>query len=179
MTVRRYVFHRYNDSLLNYPNQRNISVLELIVKVHLNPFNPGMAGAKEEQFKRHDDAPGDGKMYTFQTWNPGEWNNFKAGFKREVEFYLNWPLIGLWFRPKPAKRRFPSAEAAVELQEFIHSRPLSLRFGAVVQCGLTVNLVDSENSAHAIFDVMRLRDDQPFFRSYAYDPFFGKDRECS
>jgi hypothetical protein len=170
--VRRFWSSNDFDSVLYHPSFRNISALTLLVRVHLNAFNPSQPGKKEEQFFRRDSAnPNTGKMFTFLRWQPKEWEDYKAGYKREVEYYLNWPIMGLWLRPDSLGRE----ESHAELREFKSDHPLSPRFGAVVQCGVSITLVDKPEQSHVSYDVLRLKDGQPKFRAYDINDFNARD----
>ena len=154
--VKRVNFHVDYDSHLDIPSERNISGLSILLRVHLNPFNPA-AGTTEGSIRE------DNILYKFQHWKPAEFQTFQNLFKRDAEFYLNWPNMGLWLMPSPLERL---PDAAAEMQALKHARPLSPRFGPVVQCGLTVILVDTAAKSHVSFDVLRLKDGEPDFRSY-------------
>ncbi len=162
--VRRYVSQKDYDAVWFLPNQRNISTLTLLVSVHLNPVNPANPHAKEGQFVAPNFSnPGTpGPTYIYQRWGAAEWENFKTGYKREIESFLNWPRMGLWLQPSS----LGIPESAEELKEFTNPRPISPRFRPFVQCALTVTLVPTKQQSHVSYDVLRLRDDQPFFRAY-------------
>jgi hypothetical protein len=44
-----------------------------------------------------------------------------------------------------------------------------------VQCGLTALIVDNRAQSHVVFDVLRLKDGQPFFRAYDIRRFNRQD----
>jgi hypothetical protein len=160
--VRRYWSNNDVDSVLFLPNQRNISKLTLIVRVHLHQFNPAGTHKEGHFYEKDDDVPAGGNTYVYQRWQPNEWENFKIGYKREVEFFLNWPLMGLWLRPSP----LDLPDSMDELREFMNPNPISRRFKANVQCSLTVVLVETARQSHVSFEVLRLKDGQPDYRSY-------------
>lgn len=165
--ISSYHFHRDYDSLLHSPNHRNISNLSILLRVHLHPHNPPTDDAKEGKWKQ------DGTTYHYQRWNPSEFDTFKAAVKRDAEFYLNWPLMGLWLLPDPLER-LPDAKE--EMKQLTHARPMSSRFRPIVQCGLTVILVDKAKESHVSFDVLRLKDGEPDFRSYDVNRKNKRDR---
>lgn len=160
------------DSVLYSPNQRNISTLTLLVRVHLNPFNPGTPGKNEENFFHRDlgGGPG-GTNYVFQRWGAAEFATYQAAYKREVEYFLNWPLMGLWLLPAS----LGDAAGDTELREFMHAQPISQRFGAVVRCALSCTIVNSAAQSHVSYDVLRLKDGQPAFRAYNMTRFNRRD----
>jgi len=145
------------DVALFHPNQRNISALDILLRVHLNPRAPANPAANE------DSLVADGERYKFRRWTVGEWGIFQAEFKRNVEQYFNWPTMGLWLLPTPMDR-LPDWQT--EYGEFISPQPLSPRFRPVVQCGLSVTLVPTKAQSHVSFDVLRLFDNAPDFRSF-------------
>jgi len=145
------------DAVLYHPNQRNISELQILLRVHLNPRAPANPSANEDSLLRH------GKRYKFRRWPAGEWSIFQAQFKRNVEDYFNWPTMGLWLLPTPMES-LPDWQT--ELAEFKHPHPISDRFRPIVQCGLSVTLVPSKAQSHVSFDVLRLVDNASDFRSF-------------
>ena len=117
--VRRFMSGNDFDAVLSLPDQRNISSLTLLVRVYLQQFNPDH-GAREGTF---NDPNGHNRgTFRIQQWNPAEWENFKVGYKREVETFLNWPRMGLWLQPTSI---WWCADSKRELQEFLNPNPLS------------------------------------------------------
>jgi hypothetical protein len=155
--IRRHWFDKDFDSRLGFPNQRNLSVLTVEIKVHLNPLNPH---GKSTRVGRIRD---DHKWYKYQKWEDKDWQTFRREFKSDAEKFLNWPNMQLWLRPwvKPHVRH-----SREQYQDFKSPRPSRHEFGVAVQCGLTITLVAKADDGHVDFDVLRLKDDQPDFRSY-------------
>jgi hypothetical protein len=155
--ISRYFSSVDYDVALFHPSNRNISALDILLRVHLNPRAPANPAASE------DSLVADGQRYKFRRWTTGEWGVFQSQFKMNVEQYFNWPNMGLWLLPTPMDR-IPTWKE--EYAEFISPQPLSPRFRAIVQCGLSVTVVPTKAQSHVSFDVLRLVDDAPDFRSY-------------
>ncbi len=168
--IRRYVKHNDYDSQLDYPNYRNTSKLDIMIKVHLNQFNPTVRGAKEGRYRDPLGSATD-PTYTIQQWTAAEWSSFRKSFQDDVEFYYNYPQLGIWLLPTS----MGWADSATELADLKHPQPISPRFGIVVKCGLYVQLVDDQAQSHVSFDVLRLKDGQPDFRSYDVNNYNSRD----
>lgn len=167
--VRRFLSHSDYDVVLNPPNERNMSMLTLLVRVHLNPIFPPDFDQKEASW---DDEVVSMRKFKCQRWNPAEWESFKIGYKREVESFLNWPTMGLWLLPAS----FGHTEFHEEMKEFINLRPISKRFRPTVQCGFSVTIVPTENQSHVHYGVLRLKDNEDDFREYDINRFYRRDR---
>ena len=163
--IRRSILDVDYDSKLGFPNQYNATPFTIILKIFLNPMKP--EHGHHLGHIRDDEK----QVFAFQAWKDHEWATYKKEFKRDAEKYLNWPRMKLFILPQARTDR----QSQIQLKYFEHPHPLKKYFVPYVQCGISIQLLDSKAGSHASFDVMRQRDGDPDFRSFDHQNRHGRD----
>jgi hypothetical protein len=167
--IRRTFFDADYDSQLGYPDQENKSPFKIVVKVFLKQFNPNEGHTYD---RVADDSDGR-RIVKFQKWTDAEWKFVTTTFKKEIEKYLNWPRMKLWLLPTTHRK---DRMSQIQLLYFRHRHPVVKDAIPAVQCGLTVQLVQSEKGAHVWWDVIRVKDGEKPFRSADINDRHARDR---
>jgi hypothetical protein len=165
--IRRNVFDVDYDSKLGYPDQYNMTPFTLVLKVFLSQMHPDRGhklGHVRDTVAK--------KTLAFQAWTDAEWTTYKKDLKRDAEKYLNYPKMNLYLLPSI---RGKTKMSQIQILYFKHLHPLKTYYTPYVRCGVSIELVDKKSKSHVAFEVMRLRDGEPDFRSYDTQIEDGQD----